>query len=206
MRVLGISLVVCALGAGCQARRGASAEPTARTSADPGHDDLGHLFEDETIRSHSPQAGTYAELSEGCPYAPDEVPSIDALADPAIPEFNRRRARRTNMHRGHERIHDIDLHAHMLGMQGQIFECVDVAACYDDGTALRGDGDLLFDFELLPSGKVAAVSVQASEGLDHPSVVACARQTMYEYRFPKYDGGQMMVEYVMTIEEVPDDA
>lgn len=200
------ALLMCA--AGCQ-RGGASAEPEppARSAADCdplfGCDDL---LGGSTIRQHSGQAGTYAELSDGCPYAPEEVPPVESLSSESIPELDRGRGRRSNFHRGEERLQEIDLHEHMMGVQGQIFACVDLAACYDDGAELSGQGELDIDFEITAEGRVAAVSVAASPGLDHPSVIACARRTVYETRFPSYDGGQMMVTYSMSIEEVDGEA
>ncbi len=200
--VVGCSI---ALGFGCN-RQEASVDPTVLSDFDPGcnpADDCNEMFGGATIRQHSEQAGTFVELSSGCPHSPEDVPALETLPDASIPQFNRRRSRASNMHRGNDRLQDIDLHQHMMGMQPQIFACVDMAACYDDGTELGGDGELDFELELKPDGRVAAVSVDVSEGLDHPSVVACARRAIYDYRFPAYDGGQMMVSYSMTIEEVP---
>ena len=195
-----------ALGGCNRQQEPATVEPSSGVddSCNPA-DDCNDLFESSTVRQHSEAAASYAELPEGCPYLPHEVPAVDALVDDTIPEFNAGRNRASNMNRGNERLQDVDLHQHLMGMQGQIFACVDLAACYEDGAQLSGGGELDFDFELNPNGRVAAVSVQPSPGLDHPSVVACARQAMYDYRFPSYDGGQMMIEYRMTIEEVDDE-
>lgn len=196
--------VVLVLGWGCNRWQDETVSPMDSLSDDCDPvDDCDGLFRSTTIREHSAQAGTFAPVNEGCPYAPDEVPTPESLVDHGVPEFNEARHRASNMHKGEDRLQDIDLHAHMMGMQSQIFACVDLASCYEDGAELPGSGDLAFDFELHPDGHVAAVSVKASPGLDHPSVVACARQSMFEYRFPRYDGGHMMVEYTMTIEEVP---
>lgn len=207
-KVLGLLAVGGTLAiVGCN--RSAGGDTVEPTVADQpvGDPELDALFaRNNTIRQHSPIAGTHVALSEGCPLQPTEVPSLEEPVDAHIPQFNAARSRRSNMHRGNERLQDIDLHAHMMGMQREIFGCVDLAACYDDGQQLTGGGDLSFDFELLPTGKVAAVSVEVTPGLDHPSVVSCARQAMFDYRFPAYDGGQMMVEYTMTIEEVDGDA
>lgn len=191
------------LAPGCR-RHERSVEPGPSASDCNPADDCNDLFGGSNIRQHSPQAGTFAEVSAGCPYAPDEVPPLDTLDDGSVPQFDASRNRASNMNRGEERLQDIDLHAHMMGIQGQLFACVDLAACYEDGAELPGDGELDFDFELHPDGHVVAVSVSASPGLNHPSVVACARRTMAQHRFPRYDGGQMMIEYRITIEEVPD--
>jgi hypothetical protein len=202
-RSIGVVLLAVGLGLGLGCRHEASAEPGASAASCNAADDCNALFGGSTVRQHSEQAGTFAELSHGCPHAPHEVPPLESLDDGSIPEFNASRSRVSNMHRADERLDDIDLHAHMMGMQGQLFACVDLAACYEDGAALPGEGELDFDFELYPDGRVVAVSVSPSPGLDHPSVVACARRTMAGHRFPRYDGGQMMVNYSVTIEEVP---
>ncbi len=199
--VLGAGLL---LGLGCgrasrtEAPRAAAGDPSCNPA-----DDCNEIY-GSTVRQHSDRAGTFAPLATGCPYAPGEVPPLEPRADAGVPELVRTRSRASNMHRGDERLQEIDLHEHMMGMQGQIFACVDLAACYKDGAKLTGKGELAFELELGPDGRVVAVSVQVSPGLDHPSVVACARRTMFDYRFPRYDGGQMMLEYTMTIDEVPD--
>lgn len=188
-------------------RHGGTAEPGSTAAECNPADDCNDLFEDlggSTVRQHSDRAATFAALSHGCPHAPGDVPPLESLDDGSIPEFDRARGRRSNMHRGNEFLQDIDLHAHMMGMQGDLFACVDLAACYEDGAGLTGQGELDFDFELHPDGHVVAVSVRPSAGLDHPSVIACARRTLAGYRFPRYDGGQMMINYTVTIEEVSD--
>lgn len=153
-----------------------------------------------TVRQHSDQNGTEAEgLLGECPLPEEEVPPLATLDSSAIPEFDAKRSRRSNMNAGERALQEIDLHEHMMGMQSRIFECIDLAACYEGGDALGG-GDLDFRFELSPSGKVMAVSVTPSEGLAHPGVVHCARRSLYELRFPSYDGGSMMVSYSMQIE------
>ncbi len=191
------------LGQGCN-RHEASAEPGTSAAACNPADDCNDLIGGSTVRQHSDQAASFAALSQGCPHAPEDVPPLASLEDGSIPEFNAKRSRLSNMHRANERLEDIDLHAHMMGMQVQLFACVDLAACYEDGAELSGEGELDFDFELYPDGRVVAVSVRPSPGLDHPSVVACARRTMASHRFPRYDGGQMMINYSVTIEAVPD--
>jgi hypothetical protein len=153
-----------------------------------------------TVRQHSDRSGTLAEgLLGECPLPEEEVPPLAELDSSSIPEFDGKRSRRSNMNAGEVALQEIDLHEHMMGMQSRIFECIDLAACYEGGDALGG-GDLDFRFELAPSGKVMAVSVTPSEGLAHPGVVHCARRSLYELRFPRYDGGAMMVSYSMQIE------
>lgn len=205
-RSIGGALLVAGLGLGLGCKRDeASAEPGSGVADCNPADDCNDMFGGSTVRQHSDRAATFAELSHGCPHAPKDVPPLESLDDGSIPQFSASRSRRSNMHRGDERLQDIDLHAHMMGMQGELFACVDLAACYDDGAKLSGQGDLDFDFELHPDGHVVAVSVRPSPGLDHPSVVACARRAMQRYRFPRFDGGQLMINYTVTIEAVPGD-
>jgi hypothetical protein len=153
-----------------------------------------------TVRQHSDRNGTMSEgLLGECPLTEEEVPPLAALDSSSIPEFDQKRSRRSNMNAGDRALEEIDLHEHMMGMQSRIFECIDLAACYEGGEAL-GSGDLDFRFELAPTGKVMAVSVTPSEGLAHPGVVHCARRSLYELKFPSYDGGSIMVSYSMQIE------
>lgn len=153
-----------------------------------------------TVRQHSEQSGTEAEgLLGECPLAEEEVPPLTELDSSSIPEFNGRRSRRSNMHAGERQMQEIDLHEYMMGMQSRIFECIDLAACYEGGEEL-GSGELDFQFELASTGKVLSVSVTPSEGLSHPGVVHCARRSLFELKFPSYDGGAMMVSYSMQIE------
>jgi hypothetical protein len=153
-----------------------------------------------TVRQHSDAAGTISESEFGvCPLSPDEVPPLASLDSSSIPEFDGRRSRASNFRSGEGRLQDIDIHEQMMGVQGLIFECIDLAACYEGGESLSG-GDLDFRFELSPAGKVMAVSVTPSNDLAHPGVVDCARRSLYELHFPSYDGAAMMVSYSMEIE------
>jgi hypothetical protein len=206
-RSIGGMLLAAGLALGGCKRQEASAEPGASAASCNPADDCNDLIGESggfTVREHSDQAATFGALSQGCPYAREDVPPLASLDDGSIPQFNAARSRRSNMNRGNEFLQEIDMHEHMMGMQDDLFACVDLAACYEDGAALSGYGDLDFRFELHPDGHVVAVSVKPSPGLDHPSVVACARRTLADYRFPRYDGGQMMVSYTVTMEEVPD--
>ncbi len=159
-------------------------------------------FEDKTITSHSPIAGTFRDdLNATCPFPPEEVPPLEALLDDsAIPEFDRGRGRSTNYSSGNEYLQDYELHRHLLGVQGALFECLDLAACYPEGESI-GTGELEFRFELEPTGRVSAVSVQPSPELDRPIVRACARRSLYEFKFPSWKGARMVVDYRVQIEE-----
>jgi hypothetical protein len=156
-------------------------------------------FAGSTIAGHSPIAGTENEnLQAECPFADGEVPPMEELLnDTSIPEFRRGRARRTNYSAGAEFLQDHQLHENLLQMQGRLFECLDVAACYSEEVLATGALD--FEFELEPSGRVSAVSVQPSAELDQPLVRACARRSLYEAKFPTWRGGRMVVSYSVEI-------
>lgn len=155
----------------------------------------------EMRREHSPQAGTLVESGAACPYVDGALPPKHEIADDSgIPQFKRARSRGTNMDSGHARPQDIDLHAHLLGVQPRIFECIDLAACYSDIDPYVA-GELEFQFELEPSGKVSAVSVKPSPSLADPVVQACARRSLYEFGFPAWNGARMVVSYRVEIGE-----
>ena len=179
----------------------ASAEPTASTD----DCELGSCMGPEVellSRDHSPLAGTFEEGESTCPYAEGQVPPKDKLVnDKDIPEFNRGRARGSNYLATNSRVQDIDLHEQLLGVQGRIFECVDLLACYDDEAEDFPSGELEFQFELEPSGRVSAVSMKPSKGLEDPIVRSCARRSLYEYEFPKWNGARMVVSYRIEIGE-----
>jgi hypothetical protein len=84
-------------------------------------------------------------------------------------------------------------------MQGQLFDCLDLAACYSEDLISTGEMD--FQFELEPNGRVSAVSVEPSAELDQPVVRACARRSVYETQFPAWRGARMVVSYRVEIDE-----
>ena len=185
----------------CQ-KSGSTATPEPSASDDC---ELGSCMGPEVellSRDHSPMAGTFEEGASECPYAEGQIPPKDKLLnDRDIPEFNRGRARGSNYLATNARVQDIDLHEQLLGVQGRIFECIDLLACYDEEAPEFPAGELEFQFELEPSGKVSAVSVKPSKGLEDPIVRACARRSLYEYEFPKWNGARMVVSYRIEIGE-----
>jgi hypothetical protein len=192
------------LVAGCQRQVTTSPDPCADGGCGEASCEFGSCgFEFDrsrsTISSNSPRAGTFAEgTSASCPYNPDELPPMEALLDDSIvPEFKRNRSRSANNGSGGGFLQDHEIHSHMLGYQGRLFDCLDMAACYAEHEL--GDGELDFEFELEPSGKVSAVSVKTSEQFSSPVVLACARKSLYEFRFPSYQGARMVVSYSLQI-------
>ncbi len=166
--------------------------------------ELGTCMDDglsSLITSHSAREAVFDEDLEGmCPYPANEIPPLETLTDDSgIPEFDRARARGTNMNAGHEFLQEHELHAHLLTVQSRLFECLDLAACYEDQSV--GTGELDFDFELEPTGRVSAVSVRSSERLRHPLIRACARRSLFESQFPTWEGGRMVVSYSVEIDE-----
>lgn len=204
----GVALCVLTLtaAAGCRSKASKTPDPCANGGCDVTPCELG-VCEDEdpfaglTVTQHSNAAGTYDEsLSASCPFAPEEIPEWETLIDDSsIPEFDQRRSRRSNMKAGNSFLQDHELHEHLLGVQGSLFECLDIAACYDAEVAATGELD--FEFWLEPDGRVTAVSVTPSEQLDQPVVRACARKSVFSARFPSWNGGGMLVSYRVEISE-----
>lgn len=193
------------VAAGCQRQATNRPDPCAdgtcpeATACELGRCEFAFDPDDTTITSNSPNAGTFAEgTTATCPYDPSELPPMEALLDDSeIPEFDRGRGRGTNYRTGRRFLQEHEIHSHMLGYQGELFDCLDIAACYSEETL--GAGALDFQFELEPNGKVSAVTVTTSEELDSPVVLACARKSLYEFRFPSYQGARMVVSYSLEI-------
>jgi len=151
-------------------------------------------------RSHSPLQGTEIESGAACPHFDGALPAKETVLDTSdIPEFKKGRSRRTNMDSGENLPQNIDLHAELMPLQGRIFECIDIAACYSADMDPFVSGDLEFQFELEPSGNVSAVSVVPSSTLKDPVVAACARRSLFEFKLPKYDGARINVSYRVEI-------
>lgn len=181
-----------------------SADPCAGGACDELPDcELGICEDDpfagKTVSQHSFSEGTEDEdLQAECPFADGEVPPMaELLDDGGIPEFRRGRSRKTNYQSGSEFLQDYELHERLMQMQGRLFECLDVAACYSEDVLATGELD--FEFELEPDGRVSAVSVKPSAELDQPLVRACARRSLYEASFPSWKGGRMVVSYSVEI-------
>jgi hypothetical protein len=133
-------------------------------------------------RQHSPLAGAEVEAGATCPYFDGALPAKETLLDTTdIPEFRKARSRRTNMDDGDNHPQGIDLHAELMPVQGRIFECLDIAACYAGDMDPYVSGDIAFKFELEPDGKISAVSIDPSSTLRDPVVSACARRSLYEF-------------------------
>ncbi|HET6584490.1 MAG TPA: hypothetical protein VFG69_13605 [Nannocystaceae bacterium] len=204
MRELRFAFVIAAACSSVACQKSGATAPPEPVASEPDCELGSCMTSDAELlsRDHSPLAGTITEGASECPYAASELPPKDKLVDDKhIPEFNRGRARNTNYAVANKRVQDIDLHEQLLGVQGRIFECIDLLACYDDEAADFPAGELDFQFELEPNGKVSAVSVQPSKGLEDPIVRACARRSLYEFEFPSWQGARMVVSYRLEIGE-----
>ncbi len=200
-----IAVSLLAVASGCS-RKGT--DPCANGACDGVPEcELGICEGDElqlggrTISNHSFNEGTTNErMSAECPFRESEIPPMESLLDDShIPEYRRARRRSANHTEGQDFLQDHELHEHLLTVQGALFECLDLAACYDLEAA--GTGALDFQFELEPDGKVSAVSVTTSMRLDQPIVRACARRSVFESQFPSWSGSRMVVDYRVEISE-----
>lgn len=133
-----------------------------------------------------------------CPYPADELPSFEPVDDTEIPRMDPNRQRATNMDNGEESLDDKALLLHLDTATTEVLDCVTMASCYDAEPVPSGEID--FAFEVDPGGRVQAVDVDPSDGLDRWGVAACARKAIYETRFPSYDGGHLIVSYSIEIE------
>lgn len=186
-------------------REAASVDPCAGDACSPTPScELGNCADPlpTLARQHSPLEGTEIEAGAECPYFDGALPAKESVLDTTdIPEFKKNRSRRTNMDDGENHPEGIDLHAELMPVQGRIFECLDIAACYAGDMDPFVSGDLSFKFELEPNGKISAVSIDPSSTLHDPIVSACARRSLYEFKLPSYDGARMTVSYRVEIGE-----
>ncbi len=200
--------MVAGLVLGCAGKRGS--DPCANGACDAVQEcELGICDDSDdplagvrrsSARHNFDEGTTNERLSAQCPFTQSEIPPVeDLLDDSQIPEFRRDRRRRDNRHEGHEFLQDHELHEHLLSVQGALFECLDLAACYD--LEASGTGELDFQFELEPDGRVTGVSVTPSTEIDQPIVRACARRSVYESQFPTWNGSRMVVSYSVQITE-----
>lgn len=203
-RVRGLGLLGLLGVAACE-KDVASVDPCSNGACAPVADcELGDCVDGlpTLASSHSPIAGTEVEEGATCPYLDGALPAKDTLLDTKdIPEFKKGRSRRTNMDTGEGTPQNIDLHAQLMPVQGRIFECIDIAACYSSSMDPFVSGDLEFQFELESDGRISAVSVLPSSTLSDPLVSACARRSLFEYKLPEYDGARMTVSYRVEIGE-----
>lgn len=133
-----------------------------------------------------------------CPFAPADVPAIESIREPRLPQFRADRDRESNWRNGDQWRDDVELHANMAPMQAEIQRCLDLAACYVEGDALVGEVSMAL--EVTPEGVVRAATVDVTEQLAVEPVVPCARAALAQLRFPRIDGGNTFVSYALTIE------
>lgn len=198
-------LAVSGVGVGCERESLATVDPCGNGACAPQPDcELGDCVDGlpTLASSHSQSAGTEIEAGASCPYLDGVLPAKAAVLDTRdIPEFKRARSRRTNMDVGEDTRQNIDLHAELMPVQGAIFECIDIAACYSSDMDPFVSGDLEFQFELEADGHISAVSVVPSATLSDPVVAACARRSVFEFKLPNYEGARMTVSYRVEIGE-----
>ncbi len=196
----------------CGKHRGAGTDVCAHGACEQLPDCVDGLCNEEplftgrgsTVARHSPSAGVMADGEYAdCQYDPTELPELETLIDDSeVPEFRRGRSRKSNMNAGNAFLQDHELHENLLTVQGRIFECLDLAACFaEEESPQIGGGELDFQFELEPDGRVSAVTVTPSAELDHPVVISCARRSVFEATFPTWHGGRMVVDYSVEISE-----
>ncbi|MEM6994112.1 MAG: hypothetical protein AAF721_26600 [Myxococcota bacterium] len=133
-----------------------------------------------------------------CPFEADEVPPFKAIDDSHVPGLDPERTRMTNMDAGEATIHNAELLQHLDHATTEVLSCVSVSNCYDERPLEPGSIDLLF--EVAPTGKVRAVDVEPTAGLDHTGIRACSRLAIWDTEFPAFDGADMIVSYRLDID------
>ena len=135
--------------------------------------------------------------SAACPYPAGKIPPPDRIPDAKVPEYDPARTRVVDLKAGNERLSDHVLDEHLQAIHPRLMECIDLGACYSESPLLGGRFD--FSLRVAGSGTVTEASVTTSPQLNLAPVVACARRSVAEVRFPKFDGS-MTVTYSVVID------
>jgi hypothetical protein len=202
-------VVMCAAGWwGCKTKRDQTRRPSASVAdASACGDGCGpmDLCRDGVCTKNPFWTGLAHDADEAparatCPYAPEDVPAIESHADADIPQFDATATRVVDMGNpasDGERLGDDVLDEHLAAIHDKLIHCIDLGACYVEDPPSGGDFD--FRLRLSGTGEVTAVSVETSPALRIDPVVACARRSAWELRFPAFDG-TMTVTYAVTID------
>ncbi|PCC71877.1 hypothetical protein SAMN02745121_03229 [Nannocystis exedens] len=144
-----------------------------------------------------PQITSWGE----CTHERDELPKkFVPVDDSAIPQYDIERPRVLDWSEGDEQLNEQVLSAHMREVEYGINECLSIAACYNHGSLKGGRLDMVIGL-VGKTGRVDAVTVTASRGLQVFGIVPCVRKVVADHQFPSYNGPQMTVKYNIEIGE-----
>jgi hypothetical protein len=134
-------------------------------------------------------------VSAICPHPPGEIPPEESTPNAKVPEYDPARTRSVDMNRNSERLSDQVLDSHLEVIHPQLMECLDLGACYSEEPLFGAR----FDFELRVAGSGAVTEASVTTTPRLHAVVACARRSVADVRFPKFKGS-MTVTYSVAIE------
>ncbi|MEZ4453949.1 MAG: hypothetical protein R3B09_31115 [Nannocystaceae bacterium] len=133
-----------------------------------------------------------------CDQDRSSLPAFVAADDSKIPQFDANATMVLDMNAGTERLRDDVLNAEMRKIEHEINACLNTAACYNGGRL--GSGEIGFRFRVMGNGTVHSVSIEAPQDLTVYGVVPCARKVIFQHKFPKFDGQNMVVKYTIELE------
>lgn len=117
--------------------------------------------------------------------------------DSHVPQFSSAPVN-LDKYEGSERLDDATVDREMNKLVPKFQRCVTAAAEASDEDL--GRGTLRFKIRLGPEGKILGVSVTAPASLQVFGIVPCARKTVYDHRFPRYDGPPMQVDFSFDVD------
>ncbi len=124
------------------------------------------------------------------------LPKFVPVDDSSVPRYDDNRGQTITNDSGTERLADRDVRKHMRNLEDRFNRCIATAADYADDL---GTGQIAFDINVEPSGRVSGVSVQAPRNLRAFGIVPCMRVVVHRTRFPSWDGPAMRVEYSFQV-------
>ncbi len=121
----------------------------------------------------------------GAGEAPDAGPPI--VDDRGIPAYSEG-DRTIDLGAGSERLGTDALDAQLRRLTPKFQGCIRDATLR--GSAV-GSGTITIKVTIAGSGKVEGVSASAPAALSAPGIIPCVRKSVYDHRFPSYDGPSM---------------
>ena len=117
-----------------------------------------------------------------------------AVDDSRVPNYNPNRTE--TIGEGTERLPDREVRSHLRRLESKFNRCIEQASL-STNDEIKGTVDFTIGIE--PSGKVWGVTAKAPAIMKKHGVVACLRVAIHKYRFPKWDGPSMGVDYSFDV-------
>jgi hypothetical protein len=124
--------------------------------------------------------------------------SFRPIDDSHVPKYDPDRVQHIDMKSGTERLADSTIREHLRRLEPKFNACIETAALHSEDEIRPGRIDFVLSIE--KTGKVSGVNVKAPKHLTVFGIVPCLRTTVFDHRFPSYDGPPTGVDYSFRVE------